>query len=173
MSEKAKPIKLLILDVDGVLTDGSIAFDGSGIEMKTFNVRDGHGIVLLKDHSIHVAIITGRASEAVTRRAKELGITDVYQKCWDKVKPYEELKTKYNLTDSECAYVGDDIVDIPLLIRVGFSVTVNDGHSEAKAVSSYVTELSGGKGAAREVCELILKAKGLWDTIISDLNKTT
>ncbi|MEO5358695.1 MAG: HAD-IIIA family hydrolase [Nitrospirae bacterium YQR-1] len=169
ISDKARPVRLLILDVDGVLTDGKITFDGDGREIKSFNVRDGHGIVLFREMVGHVAIITGRVSEAVLKRAKELGINDVYQKCKDKVKPYEELKAKYNLRDEECAYVGDDIVDIPLLRRVGFSVTVCDGAAEAMAVSSYVTGSTGGNGAVREVCEVILKAKGLWDKIIAAL----
>ncbi|MBF0464179.1 MAG: HAD-IIIA family hydrolase [Nitrospirae bacterium] len=171
--DKAKPVKLLILDVDGVLTDGKIVFGSGSSEMKSFNVRDGHGIVVFKEQGFHVAIITGRDSEAVTRRATELGITDVYQKCWDKVKAYEELKARYNLSNTECAYVGDDIVDIPLLLRVGFGITVGDGHPDAKAVSAYVTENYGGNGAVREVCELILKTKNLWDKIIGDLKKVS
>ena len=121
-------IKLLVLDVDGVLTDGGIILDNKGNELKAFHVRDGHGIKMLLNNGIRVALITGRSSGVVERRAEELGITDVFQKCLDKRKAYRQLAKKYSLTDSEIACVGDDIVDLSLLRLCGLPVTVADAH---------------------------------------------
>ncbi len=166
MEERAKKIKLLIMDVDGVLTDGRIVLDENGNELKFFNVRDGHGIVLLHRIGIETAIITGRQSKIVERRAKELSIPYVYQKVFDKLKVYEELKNRLSLKDEEIAYIGDDVVDIPIMRRVGFSVSVADAHEEVKRVAHYITSKPGGKGAVREVAELIIKAKGLWDKVM-------
>lgn len=156
----ARAVKLLILDVDGVMTDGGIILDGAGGEFKTFNVRDGHGIKMLREAGVGVAIITGRVSGAVERRAAELSIADIYQKCFDKLVPYEELKRKYSLSDSEAAYVGDDVVDVPLLLRVGLPVAVADAEESVKGFCLYVTTKNGGRGAVREVCDLILEARG-------------
>jgi len=155
----ARGIKLLILDVDGVMTDGGITLDGAGGELKTFNVRDGHGIKMLMEAGVGVAVITGRASGAVTRRAAELSITDLYQKCSDKLGPFEELMRKYALDDAHVAYIGDDVVDIPLLLRVGLPVTVADAEESVKGYCMYVTTKNGGRGAVREVCDLILEAR--------------
>lgn len=157
----ARKIKLLILDVDGVLTDGSIILDNEGNELKSFHVRDGHGIRMLIEAGIRVAIITGRQSNIVERRALELGIKDVFQKCYDKRIPYYELSKKYSLADSEIAYMGDDIVDVPVLQRCGFPVAVADADETAKAHSLLITEKIGGRGAVREFCDLLLKAKAL------------
>lgn len=158
----AKKIKLLILDVDGVLTDGSIILDNSGNELKSFHVRDGHGVKMLLQAGIHVALITGRQSEVVVKRAHELGIVDVFQKCYDKRVAYDELARKYSLDDSEIAYIGDDIVDIPVLKRSGLSVVVADADAETKAFARFITSKAGGRGAVREFCDLLLKAQGLW-----------
>ncbi len=166
MEERAKKIKLLIMDVDGVLTDGRIVLDENGNELKFFNVRDGHGIVLLHRIGVETAIITGRQSKIVERRAKELSIPYVYQKVFDKLEVYEELKNRLSLKDEEIAYIGDDVVDIPIMRRVGFSVSVADAHEEVKRVAHYITSKPGGKGAVREVAELIIKAKGLWDKVM-------
>jgi 3-deoxy-D-manno-octulosonate 8-phosphate phosphatase (KDO 8-P phosphatase) len=168
----AKNIKLLILDVDGVLTDGGIILDNKENEFKSFNVRDGHGIKLLMRAGIRVAFITGRYSKVVERRARELGITEVFQRCHDKRVAYKKLTEKYSLADREIVYIGDDIVDIPLLKRVGLSVVVADADEEVKAVSMMVTRKRGGRGAVREVCDFILKAKGLWQDIIDGYSKT-
>ena len=157
----AKKIKLLILDVDGVLTDGSIILDNHGNELKFFHVRDGHGIKMLMLAGVHVALITGRQSQVVEKRADELGIRDVFQKCYDKKIAYDELIRKYSLDDSEIAYVGDDIVDIPILKKVGFPVVVADAHEEVKAFAHMITTKEGGRGAVREICDLLLQAKGL------------
>ena len=170
--EIAKNIRFVILDVDGVLTDGSIILDNKGNEIKSFHVRDGHGIKMLIRAGIHVALITGRSSKVVERRARELGITEVFQKCFDKRKAYEQLAEKYSLDDHEVAYVGDDIVDIPLLQKIGLPVVVADADDDVKASALMVTGNGGGRGAAREVCDLILKAKGLWQAIIDGYRKT-
>lgn len=161
----AKGIKLLALDVDGVLTDGGIILDNDGVEYKVFHVRDGHGIKMLQKAGIHVAIITGRDSRVVDRRAHELGIIEVYQKCLNKIPPYEHLIGKLGVTDSEVAYIGDDIVDVPLFRRVGLAVAVADATDEAKAEAMLITKSRGGRGAVREICDLILKANGQWKVL--------
>ncbi len=160
LDEIAKNIKLLILDVDGVLTDGSIILDNNGNEIKAFHVRDGHGIVMLLKRGIKVALITGRYSKVVEIRAKELGIGDVFQKCHKKEIAYKKLADKYNLEDNEIACMGDDVVDIKLLKMCGMPIAVADAHEEAKACSILITKEKGGRGAVREVCDFILKAKG-------------
>jgi 3-deoxy-D-manno-octulosonate 8-phosphate phosphatase (KDO 8-P phosphatase) len=162
----ARNIKLLILDVDGVLTDGSIILDNSGNEFKAFHVRDGHGIKMLMRAGIYVAFITGRKSEVVEKRARELGITEVYQKSFDKLAVYLSLTEKYSLSDGEVAYVGDDIVDLPVMKRVGLPVTVADADREVRKYSLLVTENGGGRGAVREVTDIILGSKGLLKGII-------
>lgn len=168
----ARNIKFLILDVDGVLTDGSIILDNEGNEFKSFHVRDGHGIKMLMRGGIKVALITGRYSKVVDRRAHELGITEVFQKCRDKRIAYSQLAEKYSLNDNEIAYIGDDIIDIPLLKRSGFPVVVADADDEVKAVAKMITKKVGGRGAVREVCDFLLKAKGLWQDIINGYSKT-
>lgn len=170
--EIAKGIKLLIIDVDGVLTDGGITLDNEGNEFKTFHVRDGHGIKMLIRAGIIVAIITGRHSKVVERRARELGITEVYQKCYDKNVAFRHLIEKYSVDPKEVAYIGDDIVDISLLKGSGFSVAVADAADEAKAAAMMVTKNNGGRGAVREVCDFLLKAKGLWEGILDEYSKT-
>lgn len=170
--EIAKNINFLIMDVDGVLTDGGIIIDNKGNELKSFHVRDGHGIKMLIREGINVALITGRSSKVVERRAHELGITEVFQKCYDKRKAYHKLLKKYSLNDYEVAYIGDDIVDIPLLKRVGFPVVVADADKEVKATALMVTKKGGGRGAVREVCDFILKAKGRWQAILDGYFKT-
>jgi len=163
--EIAKKIKLLILDVDGVLTDGSIILDNEGNEFKSFHVRDGHGIKMLEKAGIKVAIITGRHSKVVERRAHELGITEVYQRCYIKSVAYEHLIEKMGISDNEVAYIGDDIVDIPIFKRVALSVAVADASEETKTEAMIVTENRGGRGAVREICDLILKANGQWKVL--------
>ena len=169
--EAARKIKLLILDVDGVLTDGGIILDNEGNELKSFHVRDGHGIKLLIRKGVNVAIITGRRSKVVERRAHELGVKEVYQKCLNKVIAYEQIKEKFALQDEEIAYIGDDVVDIPILRRVGLPVTVADASEDVSGFSMIVTGNRGGRGAVREITDLILKAKGFWEGIINDYIK--
>lgn len=167
MQDKLKNIQLLLLDVDGVMTDGGIIYDGSGLETKCFNVRDGHGIKMLQRHGIEVGIITGRTSIVVDIRAKELGIDLLYQGALKKLESYEDVKRKTGLADSRIAYMGDDIIDVPVLRRVGFSAVPADGLPEVQAVAHYVASHGGGRGAVREVCDLILKGRGLWDEIVT------
>ncbi|MEK6582040.1 MAG: HAD-IIIA family hydrolase [Nitrospirota bacterium] len=168
----AKGIKLLILDVDGVMTDGSIILDNEGNEYKSFHVRDGHGIKMLVRAGIVVAIITGRQSKVVERRAQELGIAEVFQRCHDKRVAYNQLIEKYSVKDDEIAYIGDDIVDISLLKKAGLSVAVAEAENEVKSAAMMTTKNRGGRGAVREVCDFLLKAKGLWKDIIDEYSKT-
>ena len=164
----AKDVKLLILDVDGVLTDGSIILDNEGNEFKIFNVRDGHGIKMLVKAGVGIALITGRHSKVVERRARELGITEVYQRCHIKTVAFDHIIEKYGLTEKEVAYVGDDIVDIPIFKRVGIPVAVKDAADEARDYAALVTRHPGGRGAVREVCDFLLKAKGLWESVTKE-----
>jgi len=172
ITRAAQKIRLLILDVDGVLTDGSIILDNAGNEYKAFHVRDGHGIKMLIRAGINVAIITGRNSKVVERRARELGITDVFQKCFDKRIAYRKLLGQYGLTDAEVACVGDDIVDIPIMLTAGLPVAVADATPEVRKYAALVTRNRGGRGAVREVSDLILRARGLWKEILNEYLKT-
>ncbi len=167
----AKDIKLLILDVDGVLTDGRIILDNEGNEFKAFHVRDGHGIRMLIHAGIKVAIITGRYSKVVERRAHELGIIDVFQKCRKKKAAYAQLLKQHSLKDHEVAYIGDDIIDAPIMAVVGLPVAVADAYAETKNYALMVTKNRGGRGAVREITDLILKAKGLWKGMINEYFK--
>jgi 3-deoxy-D-manno-octulosonate 8-phosphate phosphatase (KDO 8-P phosphatase) len=160
--EQARRIKLLLLDLDGVLTDGGIVMDHRGEEIKRFDVRDGHGIRLLQRAGIQVGIISGRTSRAAEHRAQDLGIELLYQGADDKVAAYEKIKRMTGLKDREIAYVGDDLVDLPVLRRVGLSIAVNDCWKDLKRLTDYVTRASGGRGAVREVAELLLKAQQKW-----------
>lgn len=166
LAEKIKRIKLLILDVDGVMTDGSIVYTDEGVEIKAFNVRDGHGIKLLMRSGIGVAIITARESRAMSHRAQNLGITDLYQGRLDKASALDEILKSKKLNPLQIAYVGDDIIDLPVLRQVGFSVAVADAVKEVRGRVDYVTAALGGKGAVREVVELILKTQGRWDEVM-------
>jgi 3-deoxy-D-manno-octulosonate 8-phosphate phosphatase (KDO 8-P phosphatase) len=168
LTAKAKKIKLLIFDVDGVLTDGRIILDNDGNEFKAFHVRDGHGIRMFIKAGFKVALITGRESKVVARRAQELGIADVFQKSHRKTDAYRQVIKKFGVSDEEVAYVGDDVVDLPLFVRVGLPVAVADACSEAQKAAVYVTKAAGGRGAAREVCELILKAHGKWKELVNE-----
>ena len=161
--QRARRIKLLVLDCDGVLTDGRVILLPAGDETKAFDVRDGHAIVMAKRAGLPVAIISGRKSSVVRRRAEELGVAHLYEMAWVKTEPYEELLSAGGLTDDEVCYVGDDVVDIPLLRRAGLAVSVADAVDEAKQFSHLVTYCDGGRGAVREVIELILKVQGKWE----------
>ncbi|MCD6527527.1 MAG: HAD-IIIA family hydrolase [Desulfuromonas sp.] len=158
-------IRLLLLDVDGVLTDGSIIYDSNGAESKAFHVRDGHGLKLLQRAGIKVGIITGRESAVVARRAAELEIDIVYQGVKDKLVPYQQILSDLNLTDDQVAYAGDDVVDLPILRRVGCAFTVADGVADIKPYVDYITTLPGGAGAVREICEMLLRQSGLWASV--------
>ena len=164
--ERARKIRLLMLDVDGVMTDGRIIFDDQGRETKVFDVRDGHGIKMLQRAGIEVAIVTGRESAVVDRRAAELGIRWVRQKAFDKGVVYREIAHGLEIEDEEVCFVGDDVVDIPVLRRVGLPIAVADAHEDSKRCAAYVTLCPGGRGAVREVCELILQAQEKWDEVM-------
>ena len=167
MSEdKIKKIKMILMDVDGVLTDGGIILGNEGLEIKIFNVQDGMGITLARKAGLKIGIITGRNSEAVSSRAQELEIDELSQGHFDKLSSYMSIKEKFGFTDEEIAYIGDDMVDLPILNRVGFSVAVANAREEIKPCVDYVTTASGGKGAVREVIDLILKTLGKWDEAI-------
>jgi 3-deoxy-D-manno-octulosonate 8-phosphate phosphatase (KDO 8-P phosphatase) len=165
LKRKAEIIDVLVLDVDGVLTDGRIIIDDRGRESKHFNVRDGHGIKLLLKTGIEVVFLTGRTSRVVAHRAQDLGVREVDQGARDKVMIFEGMLIKKNMKAERVAYMGDDMVDIPLFRRVGLSITVADACEEARQAAHYVTEKEGGKGAVREVCEMILRAHGKWEEI--------
>ncbi|PLX79049.1 MAG: phenylphosphate carboxylase subunit delta [Desulfuromonas sp.] len=165
MRERISKVKLLLLDVDGVMTDGRIIYSNNGQETKAFDVKDGHGLKLLQRAGIDVGIITGRESQVVAKRAEELGIKILFQGCRDKLAPYELILSETGLEDDEVAYVGDDVVDLPVLRRVGFAATVCDAIEDVKPYVHYVTTHPGGRGAVREICELILKESGQWDAV--------
>lgn len=167
MRDKAAKVKLLLLDVDGVLTDGQIIYGSGSHELKAFDVKDGHGLKLLQRAGIEIGIITGRESEVVARRASELGVTYLYQGAKDKLVPYGEILQQSGLSDEEIAYVGDDLIDLPILCRVGFSATVSDAVDEVRERVDYVASRAGGRGAVREVCDFLLRAQGLWAEVTS------
>lgn len=156
---KIKLIRYILLDVDGVLTDGKIYIDSQGKEMKVFNIYDGLGISLLRQNGIEVGLLSGRSSRAVQFRSEELGIKDVYQGISDKLRKYEEILLEKNLHDSEVAFIGDDLIDLPVLKRVGFSVAVANAVLEIKSHVHLITQKRGGEGAVREVADFILKVK--------------
>jgi 3-deoxy-D-manno-octulosonate 8-phosphate phosphatase (KDO 8-P phosphatase) len=158
-SSKLKHIKLLLLDVDGVMTDGGIYLSNSGDEFKKFNTQDGYGIMKLQQAGIKVGIITGRVSKIVEKRAKELGITEVHQNFENKLKVYESIKQKLNLTDVNISYIGDDEFDLPVLERVGFSATPADAMPFVKKRVQYVCRRNGGNGAVREIIDLIMESQ--------------
>jgi len=160
--EKMKIIRLLVLDVDGVMTDGKIIMNDMGREIKNFDVKDGHGIKILMRCGIDVILLTGRRSAVVEHRAKDIGIEEVYQGIYNKLEKFEEILQHKSFNYENIAFVGDDIVDIPLLKRVGFSVAVADATEDVKKGVDYITKKAGGDGAVREVCELILQAQGKW-----------
>ena len=162
-TEKASRIRLLIVDVDGVLTDGGLQFDNRGEEYKTFNSLDGHGIRMLLDSGIDVAVITGRQSAIVDRRMADLGVRHVYQGCRDKIPAFDKLLAHIKLSAAQVAYVGDDLPDLPVMSRVGLAVAVKNAHSFVKQHCDLVTTASGGKGAVREVSDFILQAQSLLD----------
>ncbi len=165
--EKVKAVKILIFDVDGVLTDGSIYYTDQGIEIKRFDVKDGFGIRMLKKGDIDVALVTARSSAALRKRAQNLEIKRVYQGTENKVEAFNKILDETWLTPEETAYVGDDLIDLPLLARAGFSISVADAAPEVRERVDYVTEARGGHGAAREITELILKVQGKWDPLVS------
>lgn len=163
---RIKRIKLVLMDCDGVLTDGRIMLSSDGDEQKSFHTRDGHGIVLLHRAGIKTGIISGRTSSLLERRALELGMNILRQGTWNKSKDFEEVLQESNIKEDETAFIGDDVTDIPLMLRVGFAVAVADAVEETKDAAHYVTTLNGGFGAVREVADLILKTQGHWEELM-------
>jgi 3-deoxy-D-manno-octulosonate 8-phosphate phosphatase (KDO 8-P phosphatase) len=167
--ERAAAIRLLALDVDGVLTDGNLYFDNHGNEMKAFSTRDGLGMRLLQNHGIELALITGRKSNIVAQRAQQLGIRHVFQGCIDKLQALTELLDRTGVNEQAVCYAGDDWIDLPVLERVGLAVTVADADQMVRSRVHWVTSRAGGKGAVREICNLILKAQGLEQTVLDSI----
>jgi len=165
--EKAKKLKLLILDVDGVLTDGKLFFDNEGHEYKSFHARDGHGIKLLRQTGVEVAVISGRKSNSVALRMKSLGIEYVYQGHEDKRAAFKELLSKVGVTPEQVAHVGDDLLDLPIMTRVGLAIAVNDANFAVKEHADWCTSALGGNGAVREVCDFIMQSQGHFDDILN------
>ncbi len=167
LKQRIQKIKLLVMDVDGVLTDGKIIYNSEGQEIKHFDVQDGYGIVFFQRAGFKTAIITARSSRVVTIRAEDLEISKVYQDASPKINAYKELLNDFNLKDEEVCFMGDDLVDIPILKKVGFAVGVPNAVAEVKKNVHYVTKKNGGYGAVREVIELILKTQGMWESILA------
>jgi len=165
---KVKKVKLLLLDVDGVLTDGRIVYDSKGRDMKFFDVHDGMGVHLLKKAGIKTILITAKGSRAIKPRARDMGVEKVFENINPKTLVLDKILKKYNVAIDEICFVGDDLVDLCLLKRVGFAVAVSNAAVEIKQNSCYVTSREGGRGAVREVAELILKAQGKWQEAIGD-----
>ncbi len=163
MEKKLAAIKMLLLDVDGVMTDGRIIYDNEGNEMKAFDVKDGHGLKMLQRAGIKIGIITGRSSAVVQRRAEELGFDALFQGALTKLEPYGQILNEFGLTDEQVAYVGDDVVDLPILRRAGFSATVADAVPDLLPLVDYVCKRKGGRGAVREICDMLLRAQGHWE----------
>jgi 3-deoxy-D-manno-octulosonate 8-phosphate phosphatase (KDO 8-P phosphatase) len=170
--QRIEKITVLIMDVDGVMTDGKIIIDDLGNETKHFNARDGHGMKLLMRSGVEVFFLTGRESKVVEHRAAELGVREVYQGSKDKGKSLDSILNEKGLSGNMVAYMGDDIVDIPVFRKVGLSVAVADACEDVKKIANYVTDKKGGDGAVREVCEMILKAQGKWDDVVSRYDMT-
>ncbi|MGD8925617.1 MAG: 3-deoxy-manno-octulosonate-8-phosphatase KdsC [Thioalkalispiraceae bacterium] len=160
----AKNIKLVIFDVDGVLTDGSLFFGDDGQEYKAFYSRDGLGIKLLQRTGVEIGVITARNSELVRHRMENLDIKHFYQGRLDKISAFEEMLAKLNVSPEQTAYAGDDVVDLPVMKKVGLAIAVQDAHPFVKKHAHWITEHVGGRGAARDICELIMEAQGTLDT---------
>lgn len=167
LEDRLKKIRLIVFDVDGVLTDGRITFGSGDLEIKSFDVRDGHGIKIARRCGLEIAMVTGRVSEVVPRRAQDLGVELVFQQVYDKRPVLAELIERLNLQPDQVAIIGDDVVDIPLLRRAGAGFTVPEAPEEVRKEAHFVTRHRGGQGAAREMIEMILKAQGKWDAVLA------
>ncbi len=166
ITQKAKQLKLLILDVDGVLTDGRLFFDNDGGEYKSFHARDGHGIKLLRQTGVEVAVISGRKSPSVALRMKALGIQYVYQGHEHKIAAFNEIIEAMGIKPEQAAHMGDDLLDLPIMVRVGLSIAVNDANDSVKEYADWCTKTPGGLGAVREVCDFIMQAQGTFDDVL-------
>lgn len=162
--ERARAVRLAIFDVDGVMTDGTLYIGANGEAFKAFNILDGHGVKMLQSVGIATAIISGRESKMVARRAKELAIRHVKQGAKDKLAEFERLIKRLGLAPEACAYMGDDLIDLPVMRRCGFAVSVPNGAEAVRSQAHYVTRAGGGRGAVREFCEVVLRAQGRLET---------
>lgn len=166
-AERAGRVKLMIFDVDGVLTDGSLRYGPDGEMFKTFNVLDGHGIKLLLQSGVKAAIISARNSPVVAKRATDLGIAVLMQGVHDKRRAFEQVLSELNLAAADCGFMGDDVIDLPVMTRVAFAASVPNGHPEVRSRAHYVSAARGGQGAAREVCDFILQAQGHYEAALA------
>ncbi len=171
MFQALQKIRLIIFDIDGTLTDGRIVISSDGTESRFFHVQDGSGIKYLSRHGIEIAFITGRNSKVVEKRAEELGVKIVIQGCLNKTKAYEEILEQTGLQDDEVCVVADDLLELPMMARAGFSIAVSNAVPEVRQAADFVTCLPGGMGAGREVAELVLKEQGKWDAVLSRYTK--
>lgn len=169
--EKARKIRTVIFDVDGVLTDGGLFLTDGGEEIKAFNSHDGHGLKMLKASGIKIALITGRQSRCVDLKAKDWGVPLVYQGAKSKLPVFEALLKEQELDAAACAYVGDDLIDLPVMLRCGLALTVPAAPAFVKNYAHYVTRLEGGRGAAREICEMIMHAQDTLDAQLASYLK--
>ena len=163
--ERAKKIKVLVLDVDGVLTDGRIIYGNYGDEIKNFDVNDGLGLLLMKRAGVKRVILTAKASKVVTKRAKELKIDKVYHNFHYKIEALKKILKTFKVTNDQVCFVGDEVIDIPVLKRIGLAVCPPNAMEEVKSFVHLTTEKPGGRGAVREVCDFILKAQGAWEKV--------
>ena len=164
--DRARRLRLLLLDVDGVLTDGTVSIDSAGGEAKAFSIRDGAAIVWAGREGLEIGLLSGRPSGATTRRAAELGLRIVYQAGPDKIRTYHELLSTHGYTDAEIGYMGDDLLDLPIIGRAGLSAAPADAVDEVRATVDWVSRFGGGRGAVRELLEVVLRAQGKWDRIL-------
>ncbi len=162
LQDRAAKVKLLIVDVDGVLTDGRIVLGNFGDELKFFDIHDGHGVVMLRRAGFVTVLLSGRKSRINQKRAKEMRVAKVYQNAHDKLKVFGKILKKFRVSAEEVCFVGDDLIDLPVLARVGFSVGVKNAVEDVRRAAHYVTERSGGRGAVREVTDILLKAQNRW-----------
>jgi 3-deoxy-D-manno-octulosonate 8-phosphate phosphatase (KDO 8-P phosphatase) len=171
MKEKLQHIKMILMDVDGVMTGGEIIYSSTGEELKVFNIHDGMAMTMARMAGLKTGIITGRMSEMVRRRAEELKFDAVVQGQTDKLAAYEDIKARFNLTDADIAFIGDDLVDLCILKRVGFSAAVADARQAVKNASDYVTAAAGGRGAVREVVDLILESQNKLSRLVAQFSQ--
>lgn len=165
IKDRIRKIKVVLVDVDGVMTDGRIVFGNYGDELKFFDVQDGFGLVMLRRAGFKTVMISAKKSRINHKRAKEVHITKLYQNAFDKLKVYEKILRKFRVRDEEVCYLGDDLIDAPVLKRAGFAVAVKNAVQEVQALAHYVTQKSGGRGAVREIADMILKNQGKWDEV--------
>jgi 3-deoxy-D-manno-octulosonate 8-phosphate phosphatase (KDO 8-P phosphatase) len=166
MEEKAKKVKLLIVDVDGVLTDGRIIYSDSGDQLKFFDVTDGMGLALFSRAGLKSAILTAKGSRLVSRRSKDMHVDKVYQNAHRKLEVFKKILSDFSVTPEEVCFIGDDVVDVPVLKKVGLAVSVPNAVPEVKNEAHYITKRKGGRGAVREIIDIILKSQGKWDEVM-------